>query len=260
MMCVNPIPAWFTPGGASFWPISGSEEGSLPCGKCLGCRSRQAMDWSTRIWCESRLYDQNAFLTLTYANAPKNAKIAVEDWKLFLKSLRRRVSPVRYFAVTERGELYGRLHHHAIIFGHDFLEPVKLRLLESAWAGVPGAGFLDCASCEVASINYVAGYTAKKVGQDPDELRSRASINPPIGYDWLRLYHDDVERTGGIVINGQLRPIPDMFKERNKHGLRHVLADRRNFARSQFQTPESRRARVARFDFKNRERILKEKT
>ncbi len=260
MMCVNPSPAWFTPSGAYFWPIAGSEEGVLPCGKCLGCRSRQAMDWSTRIWCESRLYEQNAFLTLTYSEAPQNAKIAVEDWKLFLKSLRRRVGSVRYFAVTERGELYGRLHHHAIIFGHDFLEPTKLRLLEGAWAGVRGSGFLDCAACEVASINYVAGYTAKKVGQDPDDLRSRSSINPPIGYNWLRLYHDDVERNGGIVIGGQVRPIPDMFKERGKHGLRHVLADRRAFAQSQFQTPEAVEARKARFRYKNRERILKEST
>ena len=83
-MCVNPIPAWFTPGGASFWPIAGSEEGSLPCGKCLGCRSRQAMDWSTRIWCESRLHEQNAFLTLTYANAPKTLKSLSKIGSCFL--------------------------------------------------------------------------------------------------------------------------------------------------------------------------------
>ena len=259
-MCVSPLPAWFTPGGAAFWPIAGSEEGSLPCGKCQGCRARQAMDWSTRIWCESRLYDQNAFLTLTYSEAPVNAKIAVEDWKSFLKALRRRVNPVRYFAITERGELFGRLHHHAIIFGHDFLEPAKAKALSDSWLTVSGSGFLDCAACEVGSINYVAGYTAKKLLDEPDELRSRASIAPPIGYDWLRLYHDDVARTGGVLINGVLRPIPQMFQDRAKDSLKNVLADRRSFAASQFQSDSARDARIARYQYLNRERISKEST
>lgn len=233
----------------------------MACGKCLGCRSRQAMDWSTRIWCESRLYDQNSFLTLTYAQAPTNARVAVEDWKKFLKALRRRIGQVRYFAVTERGDLFGRLHHHAIIFGHDFLEPEKKADLVSAWDTQAGAGFVDVGSCEPASINYVAGYTAKKVGlDDPDELRSRCSINPPIGYNWLKLYRDDVHRTGGIVINGQLRPIPDLFKERDPVGLRHVIADKRNYAKSNFTSESQLAARAAHLRYKNNQRVLKEST
>lgn len=259
MMCVNPIPCWYTPTGVAFWPVTGSEEGHAPCGKCLGCRSRQAMDWSTRIWCESRLYEQNAFLTLTYATAPTSAKIAVEDWKKFLKALRRRIGKVRYFAVTERGDLFGRLHHHAIIFGHDFLEPAKKKALVDAWSTQSGAGFVDVATCEPASINYVAGYTAKKLSQeDPDDLRTRVSINPPLGYNWLLLYRDDVHRVGGVVINGQIRPIPDMFKERDKFGLRHVMADRKSYAQSNFVDPDKIAARRAQLQFKESQRILKE--
>jgi hypothetical protein len=259
-MCIAPIKAFYTPSGMTFWPVSGSEEGSAPCGKCAGCRSRQAMDWSTRIWCESRLYEQNAFITLTYANAPSNTREAVEDWKCFLKALRRRIGKLRYFAVTERGDLFGRLHHHAIIFGHDFLEPAKKAALISAWSTQSGAGFVDVAACEPASINYVAGYTAKKIkAATDDDPKVRPSINPPIGYDWLRLYRDDVHRIGGIVVNGSIRPIPEMFKHRDKHGLRHVMADRKHFAKTEFQQPEAVKARTERFQFLERQRQLKSK-
>ena len=138
---------------------------------------------------------------------------------------------------------------------------LKKSALVSAWSTQAGAGFVDVGSCEPASINYVAGYTAKKVGlDDPDELRSRCSINPPIGYNWLRLYRDDVHRTGGIVINGQLRPIPDLFKERDPVGLRHVIADKRNYAKSNFTSESQLVARAAHHRYKNNQRVLKEST
>lgn len=255
MTCVNPAKAWFTSTGAFFWPVKGSEEGFLPCGKCIGCRSRQAMDWATRCWCEARLHEQNAFITLTYETEPSGDYDAVEDWKKFAKALRRRIGKFRYFAVTERGSLHGRLHHHALIFGHDFLEPGKAAFLRAAWETQAGAGFSDIAACEDASINYVAGYTAKKLhSSTADDLRMRASLAPPIGYDWLRLFHDDVERTGGIVIAGKLRPIPDMFFQRDKHGLRHVKADKKAYAVSNTRSATALRARKLQMLIKQREK------
>lgn len=256
-VCVNPARAWFTQTGAFFWPVTGSEEGSLPCGKCIGCRSRQAMDWATRCWCEARLHDQNSFVTLTYAVEPVDGEAAVHDWKNFAKALRRRIGKFRYFAVTERGTLHGRLHHHALIFGHDFLEPAKSEFLRLAWATQAGAGFVDVARCETASINYVAGYTAKKLAEaTADDLRMRASLSPPIGYDWLRLHHEDVERVGGVVIEGKLRPVPVMFFERNKHGLRHVKADKKSWAMAHARSELALRARKLQMTIKQREKNL----
>lgn len=214
------------------------------------------MDWATRCHCESKLYEQNAFITLTYADEPPDGEAAVHDWKNFAKALRRRIGKFRYFACTERGELHGRLHHHALIFGHDFLEPLKQRWLEDAWSSQKGAGFIDVAACEPASINYVAGYTAKKLSEGVrDDLRMRASLSPPIGYDWLRLYHDDVERAGGVVIEGKLYPIPALFVERNKHGFRHVRADARAYAASHTRSELALRARELRMKVKRREKM-----
>lgn len=255
MTCVNPARAWFTSTGAFFWPVSGSEEGSLPCGKCIGCRARQAMDWSTRCWCEARLYDQSSFITLTYAEEPSGESDAVDGWKNFAKALRRRIGKFRYFAVTERGALHGRLHHHALIFGHDFLEPGKEALLRAAWATQSGSGFVDVAACEDASINYVAGYTAKKLhASTTDDLRMRASLAPPIGYNWLLLHHDDIERVGGVVISGKLRPIPVMFFERDKFGLRHVKADKKSWAMAHARSELALRARRVQMEIKQREK------
>lgn len=219
------------------------------------------MDWATRCWCESRLHEQNSFVTLTYENEPDNAEDAVEHSKNFVKALRRRLPPgsFRYFAVTERGSLHGRLHHHAIIFGRDFLDPASRRSLESAWGTQPGSGFTDIAECTSASMSYVAGYTAKKLqaASTSDGFRMRASLDPPIGYNWLLLNHDDVERVGGIVIDGILRPVPQIFFDRNKHGFATLKADRTAYAKSTFRPSTALRARQLRMEYLVRERERK---
>lgn len=86
----------------------------------------------------------------------------------------------------------------------------------------------------------------------------RGSVSTPLGYNWLLLYRDDVHRVGGVVINGQVRPIPDMFKERDKFGLRHVMADRKSYAQSTFVDPDKIAARRAQLQYKENQRILKE--
>lgn len=216
------------------------------------------MDWSTRIWCESRLHDQNSFITLTYATPLDTAEQAVESFKRFNKRIRHYpiMRPWRYFSTIERGSLNGRLHHHMIIFGHDFLEPAKKRILVKEWPN----GFVDIAPCNSATINYVAGYTAKKLNDEmADDIRVKASINPAIGYDWLRLNISDVQNLGGIVIEGKLRPIPDLFLNRAKEPLKHVIQDHRNYAASTHRSDDAIKAREELLKHRRREAIQRKK-
>ena len=35
----------------------------VPCGQCIACRINHAKEWATRIYGESRMHDENIFLT-----------------------------------------------------------------------------------------------------------------------------------------------------------------------------------------------------
>lgn len=39
----------------------------IPCGKCIGCRSDQAREWSNRLIMEMKYHDSAYFITLTYS-------------------------------------------------------------------------------------------------------------------------------------------------------------------------------------------------
>ena len=115
----------------------------LPCGQCLGCRLKRSQEWATRVVHEAQMHDdQNAFITLTYQEAPDG--LVKQHFTAFMKKLRKTVYPkkIRFFMCGEYGKVYpnndysspspppsvlgmvgrtlGRPHYHAIIFGHDF--------------------------------------------------------------------------------------------------------------------------------------------
>jgi len=78
--------------------------------------------------------------------------------RLWLKRLRRdATSPIRFFASGEYGERNLRPHYHAIIFG---LSVRDKWMIDETW----GMGNTQTVAASVATIAYVAGYTAKKLG------------------------------------------------------------------------------------------------
>lgn len=89
----------------------------VPCGKCIGCKSDKAMMWSIRCYHEASLHERNAFVTLTYEDAPP--ALVKEDLQKFFKRARHSFD-FRYFACGEYGEATHRPHYHALIFGQDF--------------------------------------------------------------------------------------------------------------------------------------------
>lgn len=103
---------------------------SVPCGKCYLCRKKRANSWRIRLIEECKTLERfyyegkyvfNAlFLTFTYRDdvlpPSKRDEIAVHlrKWRdLWRKKYGR--SP-RYFATTDKGSQFGRLHLHLIIF------------------------------------------------------------------------------------------------------------------------------------------------
>lgn len=137
----------------------------LPCNQCLPCRINRRRKWTARILLENHYHKEACFITLTYHPSflPENGFLVKKDLQDFFKRLRRRIEPqkIRYFACGEYGSLRGRPHYHAIIFGLP-PTPQTWELIDITW----GKGRVDVGMSEKDSIQYVAGYVAKKYNAD----------------------------------------------------------------------------------------------
>lgn len=233
MPCVSPLQGWkgraTTKLGKRPVVFSHSEAFAdmpvnLPCGQCIGCRLDRARMWSVRCYHEAQLWQDNAFVTLTYA--PENipvvngiATLRPRDFVLFMKRLRLERPGVRFFQCGEYGSL-GRPHHHALLFNCGFPDAVKWSgeggrilyrsaFLESMWVH----GFSSIGAVSVESAGYVARYTLKKVtgpeatkyydGRVPDYLTM--SRRPGIGSAWFDKFKSDVFPSDGVVLQGGVR-------------------------------------------------------
>jgi len=176
----------------------------LPCGKCIECRLDYARQWAVRCVHESKMYDDNSFITLTYSDENLgDPKLNYLDFQLFIKRLRdqrfrtfisqfgkqnwkllnkqerkkyyEQIS-ISYFVTGEYGEHTKRKHWHAIIFnwrptdcvyGYSNTRGDKVyhsENLQSLW----GHGRTELGSVTFESAGYCARYAAKKLvhGQD----------------------------------------------------------------------------------------------
>jgi len=89
------------------------------------------------------------FLTLTYEDAPSS--LAYSDFQAFMKRFRYHEGACRFLCVGEYGEVSGRAHWHALIFGVD---PKAIgRVAVSGW----DAGFAVVGTITPASAGYVGG-------------------------------------------------------------------------------------------------------
>lgn len=161
----------------TFNPLNAMNSSSpleIPCNNCMGCKLERSRQWSIRMMHEARYHPQNCFLTLTYNDqaVPIDFGLKLRHWQLFMKKLRKSLPQrIRFFACGEYGDLNGRPHYHAIIFGYDppdklFLErsnsgePVyRSETIESLW------GFGNTSSQDVThkACAYVARYVTKKL-------------------------------------------------------------------------------------------------
>jgi hypothetical protein len=202
----------------------------------MGCRLSRSRQWAIRCVHEAQAHAENCFITLTYSddNIPDDRSLRVRDFQLFLKRLRRNTANrIRFYHCGEYGELYGRPHYHALIFGHDFPDKLlwntsnnlplyRSATLEQLWT----MGYSSIGEVTFQSAAYVARYLLKKITGDPaqehyeyvnpetGEVTQRKpeyttmSRRPGIGRAWLDKYLSDVYPDDFIVIKGVKMPVP----------------------------------------------------
>lgn len=262
MPCYKPMPAVrMTDGSVKF--VSRNKKGvdgtlELPCGQCIGCRLERSRQWAMRCLHESSLYENNAFVTLTYddANLPEGGSLNYDDFQKFMKRLRKRVnSKIRFYVGGEYGSENMRPHYHACLFGYDFLDKVfykntasgekiyTSKLLESLWP----YGLSSVGNVTFESAAYIARYCVQKVTGDLAESHYRVitddgvivdrvpefnhmSLKPGIGKPWLDKFCTDVYPRDYVVINGVKTKPPkyyDVLFEREDSGTFSELVAQR---------------------------------
>jgi len=276
MACYAPIRAFRTPNGVVFNELARHDilgRIDIACGQCIGCRMRRASDWELRVMHEAAGFEQNCFVTLTYApgSLPANASLEHRDYQLFMKRLRKYVRrPVRFYMCGEYGDLNKRPHFHACLFNVDFRE-------DRVPAGKSGSGFLLYQSPTLdklwglgkASVqdltretaSYCARYIMKKVlGPDSEKAYesvdsdgvitvrrpeySAMSLKPGIGFSWFDRYSRDCFPHDFVIQGGAKRQVPKYYDKLLKRSkpltLEQIQFERELRARESFEdcTPE----------------------
>lgn len=241
MPCYHPVPGWFArrknaSGKRSV--VFNLQDGYrdmqvvVPCGRCIGCRLEKSRQWATRCLHESKLWDKNCFVTLTYDNehVPKNGSLRPRDFVLFMKRLRKSFDDkVRFFHCGEYGEELGRPHHHALLFNCDFDDKrfysgsgeetlYWSRMLDKLW----GQGRTAVGSVTFESAGYVARYALKKItgpnaeahygGRIPEYLTM--SRKPGIGSGYYDKYANDWYPRDECVVRGVACKPPRFYDKR----------------------------------------------
>ncbi|AZL82830.1 replication initiator protein [Apis mellifera associated microvirus 14] len=242
MPCYNPLKAYqLTNGEIKFHETRNVQrELKLPCGQCIGCRLERSRQWAVRCMHEARMYEQNCFITLTYApeHVPKRGSLDYSVFQKFMKRLRKHTGPerVRFYMCGEYGETEHRPHYHACLFGYDWPDKTFFRTtptgeklyrsetLEKLWP----YGFATTGTLTFESAAYVARYCTKKITghnakdhykrQDAEgeyELEpefGHMSLKPGIGAAWLAKYgNTDVWPFDHVITRGMETKPPKYY-------------------------------------------------
>lgn len=201
MRCLQPQHGWLGPnpkqvvyGGPNYYPGPGWHYVPLGCGKCQPCRTNYTMGLALRCKLELHQHSAACATVLTYDDKHLPPTLEIRAYQLFVKRLRKALnygqlrpagaSPIKYFLSGEYGETFQRPHFHAIIFGLSLRQHDAY--IQEAWKDNQGRplGFAHPMPVNDATINYIAGYTAKKLGDT--EARKHERVDPTTGevYHW----------------------------------------------------------------------------
>lgn len=239
MACFYPLKAWQLESDEIVFAERGNvrRELGLPCGQCVGCRLERSRQWAMRCMHESQCYEGSSFVTLTYEDEylPPNGGLRYRDFQLFMKRVRKRYGPTRFFMCGEYGSGNYRPHFHACLFGLSFEDRIKRsslpsgsylyesRALRELWP----FGFSSVGDVTFESAAYVARYVLKKSGSDVERLGivdfstgaisvrpaefCQASRRPGLGYPWLERFSSDVFPRDYVVIRGMKMKPPRYY-------------------------------------------------
>lgn len=211
----------------------------LPCGQCIGCRLERSRQWAIRCYHEAKLYDNNAFVTLTYddEHLPEGGTLVLRDFQLFMKRLRKHYGAgIRFYACGEYGDLKGRPHYHACLFNIEILDlkihKIRKELkfytsetIDTLW----GMGFTLTGDVTFQSAAYVARYIMKKIHgeaatkhyetvdlstgeifQQKPEFTTM-SRRPGIGNAWYQQFKTDVYPDDFVIMEGKKLSAPRYY-------------------------------------------------
>lgn len=217
----------------------------IPCGKCIGCRLDYSRHWADRMMLELEDMKTGIFVTLTYDSEhleenwsqyddngpirnPLYLTLVKRHAQNFIKEIRRQFKEkkIRFYLSGEYGELHGRPHYHAILFGlslDDFADHeivgrnelgqlyYKSDKLQKIWK----KGYVGLSEVSWQTCAYVARYCMKKLNGDMADIYAARNIIPEFSL---------MSRMPGIGAK-YLEKHPDAleYSEINLHGVNHAL-------------------------------------
>lgn len=162
---------------------------------------------------ESQCHDASVFVTLTYEQEPAGRTLVLRDLQLFLKRLRERLGPFRYYAVGEYGERSQRPHYHALLFGVSVFDQNPIYL---AWQN----GFVQVSDFTAERALYVSKYITKfDTRQLGERLKPFAvmSRRPAIGSGAVDgALSRVVTSVGGACHVARTADVPNQFRQDGK--------------------------------------------
>lgn len=215
------------------------------CGKCLECITKNSTEWAFRLYLESKCHKSTSMITLTYNNdnLPNNGNLDRREVQLFIKKLRKAISPIkiRIFYSGEYGSKKERCHFHIIVFGwkpndlvfffrrddHDvFLSDFVSKLWQK--------GFITVEDLTYNSAKYCGKYMQKLVDVPKGNTKPFIGMSnrPGIGYYAIDLKMLDSDK---VYCEGKSIQVPRYFLK--------VLE------RAGFDFTELHNARLSRADF-----------
>lgn len=200
MWCTEPVPIYTKGVPGTFEPGSGTVQRPMRhCGRCRSCIAGAKNDWTGRLSAEAGDADSVYFLTMTYAEEPRDPETGkrifrYKDIQRMLYLMRAHLkrhyggSKMRFFCVGEFGERKGRIHWHMLAFmkGPHMLPDAwnaktNRRQLWQYWPH----GWTEIARVPpedtIRRVRYCAKYAVKSYGQTDETCRPRFSTVPMIG-------------------------------------------------------------------------------
>lgn len=213
------------------------------CGKCLNCLNKRKRQWSFRMTEQKRVSFSSYFVTLTYSDeylpmTDTGCTVNKNDHFHFIKELKKYESPkmlalrpaisieehdrkvrgipengkLKYYGVSEYGDLGGRSHWHYILFNVRDLDNIRL-----AW---PFGKIEIDPDVNVNNIDYVLKYMVKDhTGQDYEDKSKELSfmskgLGESIADDQFKAYINQVNNNLVINTRGRKLPIPRYYRKK----------------------------------------------
>lgn len=249
MPCYHPIRAYRTADGSVVFSDLARAKSvknlDIPCGQCVGCRLERSRQWAIRCLHEAKMHRESCFVTLTYdaAHLPSDLSLNYDHFQRFMKRLRFEFKDkkIRFYMCGEYGERLGRPHYHALLFGIDFKDKLRISgsdkqplyrsaTLEKLWP----YGFSSIGAVTFKSAAYCARYIMKKVTGDAakshyagldiatGEVVTRTpefnhmSLKPGIGATFYEKFKSDVYPSDECVVNARAVKPPKYYDKKLK--------------------------------------------